>query len=85
MINSKHEVVERNSVKCLLCNDEIVSTHRHDMRWCKCGNVAVDGGNEYRRRVFTTNDWVDTSDYREADVIWNDDGSPHSFDGKPWT
>lgn len=40
-----------NSVRCHLCNDIITSRHRHDFLWCKCGNIAVDGGKEYLRRV----------------------------------
>jgi hypothetical protein len=40
-----------NSVKCLKCDEVIWSSHRHDFKYCKCGNVAVDGGEEYLRRV----------------------------------
>lgn len=42
--------VIRNSAKCLLCETEIVSKHRHDFVRCKCGDVFVDGGNVYIRR-----------------------------------
>lgn len=38
-----------NIVKCLLCGDVIESTHRHDFNQCKCGNLFVDGGNDYQR------------------------------------
>lgn len=41
----------RNSAKCLKCGDEIVSTDVHDFKWCSCKNIAVDGGNEYLKRV----------------------------------
>ncbi len=44
------QVIVRNSVKCLLCNDEIESTHRHDFVYCSCGNIAVDGGKDYLKR-----------------------------------
>lgn len=40
-----------NQVECLKCGDTPYSTHRHDFRYCKCGSVAVDGGQEYLRRV----------------------------------
>ena len=40
----------RNSAKCKKCKDEIQSVHRHDFKWCKCGAIFVDGGNEYLRR-----------------------------------
>jgi len=51
----------RNSALCLDCDTEIESTHRHDFRYCKCGNLAVDGGKDYLRRLFTTSNYVDTS------------------------
>jgi hypothetical protein len=36
-------------VKCLKCNDIIESMHRHDFVWCSCGNIFIDGGNDYMR------------------------------------
>lgn len=41
----------RNAVKCLKCNAEIESKHVHDFVSCPCGNISVDGGKEYLRRV----------------------------------
>lgn len=41
----------RNMAKCLKCNDIVESLHRHDFRTCKCGNITVDGGTKYIRRV----------------------------------
>ena len=46
-----------NAVRCLRCSDVIESTHRHDFKFCKCGNVAVDGGKDYARRCFMTDEW----------------------------
>jgi hypothetical protein len=43
-----------NAVQCLSCDEVIVSRHRHDFKSCKCGNVSVDGGLEYKRRAFKT-------------------------------
>lgn len=40
-----------NAAQCKACNEVIVSRHRHDFKSCKCGKIAVDGGNEYIRRV----------------------------------
>jgi hypothetical protein len=40
-----------NAVKCLICGDIIQSRHRHDFVTCSCGNISVDGGNDYNRRV----------------------------------
>lgn len=55
--------IVRNAAVCLDCGDEIESTHRHDMRFCSCGKVAVDGGTAYLRRVFSSENarWEDRS------------------------
>ena len=37
------------AIQCEKCGDVVYSRHRHDMRWCSCGNVAIDGGIEYAR------------------------------------
>ena len=44
-------------LKCLLCNDVIVSHHRHDFKWCKCKSVAIDGGDEYTRVLGEPENW----------------------------
>ena len=62
-----------NSAKCLKCGDKIVSKHRHDYVTCSCGNVSVDGGLDYCRRVFKEMDtWIDTS-------IWEEDLPKSSY------
>ena len=38
-----------NRAKCAICKEVIVSTHRHDFVACKCGEIFVDGGNDYWR------------------------------------
>jgi hypothetical protein len=43
-------MIVKNSLQCLICLEEVVSTHRHDFRRCSCGNVAVDGGKDYLKR-----------------------------------
>ncbi len=43
-----------NKIQCLLCEDIIISRHRHDYVSCECGEVSVDGGNSYARRSFKT-------------------------------
>jgi tRNA(Ile2) C34 agmatinyltransferase TiaS len=58
----------RNSVKCHKCNEEIESKHRHDFRWCKCQNIAVDGGKEYLRRAgegISDKSYTDTSKVKD--------------------
>lgn len=37
----------RNRAKCKLCNDVIESKSVHEFVWCKCKEIAVDGGQEY--------------------------------------
>jgi hypothetical protein len=44
-------MIVQNAVNCLSCGDFIVSKHRHDFVECRCGTIAVDGGQEYLRRV----------------------------------
>ena len=52
----------RNSARCLGCNEEIESRHRHDFVFCSCGNIAVDGGKDYlKRSVRDLSLYVDTS------------------------
>jgi|UniRef100_UPI00352B2C28 hypothetical protein len=38
-----------NKVRCKKCGDIIESKNRHDMVWCKCGAIAIDGGKDYQR------------------------------------
>lgn len=44
-----------NAAECLSCNTYIRSNNRHDFVECKCGNVAVDGGSWYAKRVTKDN------------------------------
>ena len=48
-----------NAVMCLVCGDLIASRHRHDFKFCKCGNVAVDGGKEYTRRCWNGKPFIE--------------------------
>lgn len=36
-----------SSIKCPVCGDVIYSRTRHDMHYCSCGAVAIDGGRDY--------------------------------------
>lgn len=36
-------------VRCRKCGDVIQSRHVHDMKWCECGAIAIDGGEHYMR------------------------------------
>jgi|SRR5579863_2762827 len=41
----------RNRAKCKLCESIIESFHQYDYVSCKCGEIAVDGGNNHLRAV----------------------------------
>lgn len=65
----RNERIIRNSVHCNECDTEIESTHRHDFKYCPCGNIAVDGGKDYLRRASgrpTWGDYTDTSIVEEV-------------------
>ncbi len=50
-----------NAARCLRCKDVIVSRHRHDFVTCSCGNVSVDGGKDYRRRCYRSDEWEEVT------------------------
>lgn len=69
-------MIIKNSARCVVCKEEIESTHRHDfaVHYCQMNvledeigqihfNFAVDGGKEYRRRVGARDGWEDTSTF----------------------
>ena len=41
----------KNRAKCKLCESIIESFHRYDYVTCKCGEIAIDGGNDTFRCV----------------------------------
>lgn len=46
----------RNRAKCKLCESIIESQDRNDYVTCSCGEISVDGGNEYHR--CRASDWA---------------------------
>lgn len=66
-----------NRAQCLICYDTIESVHRHDYVTCSCGNLSVDGGLAYTRRVYRFSEqyWEELSIYR-----WEDDGGRDECD-----
>lgn len=34
---------------CRLCNDIVISRYRHDFTKCRCGEIFLDGGDDYQR------------------------------------
>lgn len=63
------EKIKINKIKCNYCEDVIVSEHRHDFKYCKCGKVAVDGGNDYLKRCYTNSpdDFTELSEYTDSE------------------
>jgi tRNA(Ile2) C34 agmatinyltransferase TiaS len=43
--------IKTNKARCRLCGDTMESVHRNDVRRCRCGEIAVDGGRSYLRRL----------------------------------
>ncbi len=59
--------IKRNSAKCLKCNTEIESVHRHDFVTCPCGNVSVDGGRAYLKRACVDRQFMDDTSVVERE------------------
>ena len=57
----------KNAIQCKRCKDIIESNDTHEYVECKCRACAVDGGHQYLRRSFISED-----DYIELSVM--DDG-----------
>ncbi len=57
--------IECNKIRCKKCGDIIESKNVHDMKWCTCGAVAVDGGHEYLRRLGNIDDMEELSVTKE--------------------
>ena len=64
----KCTIIVSNKARCKKCGDIIESKTRHDYKWCSCGNCAVDGGHDYLRRCWKTDDWEDISEVKEVEV-----------------
>lgn len=45
----KKGYIEVDAIGCKLCGEIIYSRHIHDMRYCGCGSVAIDGGRDYTK------------------------------------
>lgn len=52
------EPVVQQGVRCSACQEEIFSNHRHDFVGCKCGRTFVDGGWDYLRVGYQTEDGI---------------------------
>ena len=63
----------RNRARCKDCGEIIESFHVHDFVRCACGKIAVDGGLDYARRVFTDALPIDMCEYE------GDEGEPQTL------
>jgi hypothetical protein len=62
MTGTEDKQIVYNSIKCLECNETLVSYHVHDYKVCGCDNHAsVDGGTYYIR--------IGAKDLEKVDVI----------------
>lgn len=55
----------KNSFQCLLCNDVLVSLHRHDFKACSCGKMMIDGGTSYVRIMGNLEKIKDLCEYED--------------------
>jgi hypothetical protein len=66
------EVVVINKAQCKLCGDIIQSMSRHDYVRCGCGEIAVDGGTDYRKRsAGDLSNIIELSEYYEREVEYD--------------
>jgi len=56
-----------NRIRCKQCGNVIESMYTHDFKLCQCGAVGIDGGKEYLRREFDSEE-----DYQELSVVIED-------------
>lgn len=40
-----------NRIKCKRCKDILESNSTHDLKFCSCGAIGVDGGKDYLKRI----------------------------------
>lgn len=64
----KAAIIVKNAIRCKHCGDVIVSTYRHDFKFCSCQRCAVDGGRDYLRRCGNPDDYEELSEYKEIEV-----------------
>lgn len=52
----------RNIAKCVKCATIIESVYTHDLVYCNCGAIAIDGGTDYQRGIGEPADFINLSD-----------------------
>ena len=51
--------IRKNRIRCRKYGDVIESCHRHDLKYCSCRSVAVDGGKDKFIRIGDSADYID--------------------------
>lgn len=65
--------IVQNRAQCRKCGDVISSRTRHDIHWCGCGTIGVDGGLAYLRRMGENLDMViELSEYENTPIDSHD-------------
>ena len=62
-------IIIQNEAMCNKCGDVVYSAHVHDFRSCKCGAIAVDGGQAYLRRVGDIANFTDRSLTMDSEML----------------
>ncbi len=63
MSNENNRILITNKAQCAKCKDIIESTHRHNLKYCSCGAIFVDGGLNYIRRGGELEDIIEMSEF----------------------
>lgn len=50
-----------NAVICKKCGDTVYSRAQHDMRWCSCSSISIDGGFDYTKVSGNPGDFEQTT------------------------
>lgn len=61
----KKEEIISNKIKCKKCGDIIESKSTDDYKKCSCGDVAVDGGKDYLKRIGNEEDYEDIAEIKK--------------------
>jgi len=69
----KYREIKVNRAQCKKCGDIITSYNRHDFCFCQCRTIAVDGGNDYLRRIGTEDDIVELSEFEDVEEYGEND------------
>ena len=73
----------KNRAKCKLCGEILESFHRYDYVSCKCGEIAIDGGQDYFR--CSAKDWrnfVRVDDF-DNEIPVKIEGEPEVEENRP--